>query len=175
MAIKVFGIFVHGQFAPEIVAASSEQDSLKRAIAQGLVAKHEFVKIRQFGEMEIAQWTEYFATPKRISDRELCIDALLRIYTPEAEMMDKYIRDSEENGLIPLSFFRGVKGVSTKDQYGCWCALAIALARYKPSVQRDRILRDVEGEVSWLQCELRNEFRASMIEEVEEMEVRYAA
>lgn len=171
--VKVFGIFPSGQFTPEVIAASSERDAVKRAISNGSIQRHEVrdADIRELTADEILFWCD-----RTVSDQELCIKALASIWTREAELMEMYLQNSEIPTilLLILDLFRD-QSVPLREQYGCWCALAIALTRYKPSAQRDRILRDVENEVSWFQAELRNEFLASMEEEVEDMEMRYAA
>ncbi len=165
--VKVFGMFPSGQFTPEIIAASSERDAVKRAISNGSIQRHEVrdADIRELTADEVVFWSD-----RTVSDRELCIKALASIWTAEAELMKGYLQSHEAPSIYVLILDLFDQSVSLKEQYGCWCALAIALTRYKPSVQRDRILRDVEGEVSWLQAELRNEFLASMQDEIDKME-----
>lgn len=165
MAIKVFGIFISDNLAPEIVAATSEKDAVKRAISNGSVQRHEVrdADIRELTAAEIVFWSD-----RPVSDRDLCVDALKRNHTTEASLMRDYLCD--DNGSLPL-----FKEQSLEAQLGCWCALAWALAGYKASVQRDRIIKDVESEVWFLQMEIKSEFLASMEDEIEEMEARYAA
>ncbi len=155
----------------EIVPARSRKDAISRATKQGLINQSEDYEITLVSPNDLARISEIFGEEKRVSDRQLCINALLGIWTREAEIMERYLQNSEIHTilLLILDLFRD-QPISLRDQYGCWCALAIALTRYKPSVQRDRILRDVEGEVSWLQAEIKNEFLASMQDEIDEME-----
>lgn len=155
----------------DIVPARSRKDAVNRATKQGLINRGEDYEITLVSPHQLTRLSEIFGEEKRVSDRQLCINALIGIWTREAELMEKYLQNSEIPTilLLILDLFRD-QPISLREQYGCWCALAIALTRYKPSVQRDRILRGVEGEVSWLQGELRNEFLASMQDEIDEME-----
>jgi|GEM_PF-3436024 len=162
--LKVFGIFLSGEFAPEVVAACSEAEAIARfAIANGSLSKHEVhdADIRELSADEILFWSD-----RPVNDCDLCVDALKRNHTSEASLMRGYLCD-DDGSLPPF------KEQSFKSQLGCWQALAFALTGYKPSVQRDRIMKDVDSELGWVQSELRNEFLASMQDEIEEMEEFY--
>lgn len=159
----------------EIVPARSRKDAINRATKQGLINQHEDYEIALVSQNDLTKISEIFAVEARISDRQLCLKALQGIWTPEAEKMEQYLQGSEIPSILKLilDLFRD-QSVSLEERYGYWCALAFALARYTPSVQRDRVLKDVEAEVEFLQSEiryeLRNEFLASMEDEIEEME-----
>lgn len=156
--IKVFGIFVADNLAPEIIAATSDRDAIKRAIANNSIQRHEVrdADIRELTADEIVFWSD-----RPVSDHELMLDALKRNHTPAGEMVRKHL--SGEQDLL-------IKDLPLEVQRDCWQALAWALIGYKPSVQRDRLIKEVENEVWFTNHELHQEFLASMMEEIEDME-----
>ena len=154
--VKVFGIFI--SFVPEIIAANSERDAVKRAIANGTISREEVrdADIRELTAAEILFWSD-----RTVSDRELMLDSLKRNHTPAGDLMREYL-----NMDIPLDdvFLNLFEEQSLENQRDCWQALSWALIGYKPSVQRDRLIKFAAQEALWVADELlhnhRNELQA---------------
>lgn len=174
--VKVFGIFPSGQFTPEIIAASSERDAVKRAISNGSLQRHEVrdADIRELSADEILFWCD-----RPITDHELMLNALKHNDTPAGDIMRNHLivlgDELASPEAIALVFNADEEPIALFTQLKCWEALWQSLKDYKPSVQRDRILKDVEFESQLAMSEYRSQLQTDAEERMEGFGYVYAA
>ncbi|WP_055074430.1 hypothetical protein [Pseudanabaena sp. 'Roaring Creek'] len=171
---SVYGIFVSGQFAPEIVVGRSARDAFKIAFKKGLVTQADrfTCDIRQLLIKEMEFWSN-----AEIPDRDLLLAALRRTRSPVGDLLIDYLDGHTQEGEDFLEFIDDKK-VGLYAQKACWNAIVLAMDNYKASVQRDRILQaanDWLENISEMMVDKLCQIQSEVEEEFEQEWGQYAA